>query len=167
MITSSKPSGFTIIELLVTLFILSISLLGVSYMQVVSLKASDQANARSQARAIGTELMEQLRASRVMPGDLPSPDSPANPATACASRNNIADYVNCLNHFASSLPGGTSNIEQNATENTFTITISWRENRSARREGETEQNNNCTNNDCLNSLSWTIQVHPHSRFTGS
>ncbi len=69
-ITTKKPyennqQGVGMIEVLVTLFILSVGLLGVAYLQFVGSFTNSEALSRSQSVLVAQQLTERLRASAV------------------------------------------------------------------------------------------------------
>lgn len=57
--------GFTIVEILVALFVLSVGLLGLASLQVIGVKNSGSAYHRTQATLIANELIEKMRANKV------------------------------------------------------------------------------------------------------
>jgi type IV pilus assembly protein PilV len=57
-------AGFTLIEVLVAVLILSVGLLGLSRLQAVGLQAQHQALMRSQATLLVTDIVERLRLNR-------------------------------------------------------------------------------------------------------
>ncbi len=61
---SNRQSGFTLIEVLVTLILMAIGLLGVASMQLYALKNNDSAYLRSQASLYANEIMDRMRANR-------------------------------------------------------------------------------------------------------
>jgi type IV pilus assembly protein PilV len=67
MKTTSKKqqSGLGMIEVLVTLFILSVGLLGVAYLQLVGSFSNAEALSRSQSVLVAQQLTERLRANAV------------------------------------------------------------------------------------------------------
>jgi len=58
-----RQSGFTLIEVLVAVIVLSIGLVGVAGLQVVSLKNNQSAFMRSQASALAYDLADRMRAN--------------------------------------------------------------------------------------------------------
>jgi type IV pilus assembly protein PilV len=56
--------GFTLVEALVTLLVLSIGLLGVAAMQLASLRSNHSASLRSQATLLAYEIVDRMRANR-------------------------------------------------------------------------------------------------------
>jgi len=64
-----RQVGISLIEALVTLFVLSIGMLGVAGLQSVGLQAGHSATLRSQAVFHAQELIERMRANRAALGD--------------------------------------------------------------------------------------------------
>ena len=155
--------GFTIIEVLVTLIILSIAMLGMARIQVLALRSDIESNARSQARILTGQLAEQLRSTREVVGGPQTPATITDP-TDCDSADSLQDYVACFNHFATTrLPGGTIAVEGDEGTNTYTITASWS---SPIEEDDCTGRNREWDNDtsqCLTSFTQEIRIHPHGR----
>jgi type IV pilus assembly protein PilV len=59
-----KARGFTLLEVLIALLILSFGLLGLAALQAYSVKANQSAHFRSQATALANMLMDNVRANR-------------------------------------------------------------------------------------------------------
>jgi len=59
----ARQSGFTLIEVLVSVIVLSIGLVGVAGLQAVSLKNNQSAFMRSQASALAYDLADRMRAN--------------------------------------------------------------------------------------------------------
>lgn len=62
--TSRAHRGFTLLEVLVALVVLSIGLLGLSGLQTTSLRNNHSAFLRSQATLVATNIMDRMRANR-------------------------------------------------------------------------------------------------------
>lgn len=58
----SSSRGFSLLEVLVAILVLSIGLLGLAAMQAFSLKANQSANFRTQATALANMIVERMRA---------------------------------------------------------------------------------------------------------
>jgi type IV pilus assembly protein PilV len=57
-------SGFTLLEVLIALIVLSIGLLGIGKMMMLSARANDSAYMRSQATALAYTMLDAMRANR-------------------------------------------------------------------------------------------------------
>ena len=157
-----QARGFTIIEVLVTLLILSVSMLGIAHMQVIALRSDTESNARSQARILTGQLAEQLRSTREVVGGTQTPATITE--AQCNSAGTLQDYVSCFNHFATErLPGGATAVEGNAADNTYTIIARWT---SPIEMNDCTGENRAWDNDssqCLTSFTQRIRIHPHGR----
>jgi type IV pilus assembly protein PilV len=60
----ARSRGFTLIEALVSLLVLSIGLLGVAALQLTSLRANTSAASRSQATFLAYDITDRMRANR-------------------------------------------------------------------------------------------------------
>ena len=113
--------GFTLLEVLVALLVMSIGLLGIGKLMMLSARANDSAYMRSQATALGYTILDAMRANRqaaivqgydtamgVFPG---APGCGATVATACTSgqqaQNDLAQWGNAL---AVQLPLGQGSV---------------------------------------------------------
>ena len=61
---ASRTGGFTLIEVLVSLVILSIGLLGIAKLMLFSSRSNDSAYLRSQATELAYEILDNMRANR-------------------------------------------------------------------------------------------------------
>lgn len=147
-ITKTKlHSGFTLMEVLVALAVLSIGLLGMAGMQLFSLKSSNDAYMRTQATLFAYELIDKMRANReealtgaydsalnAIPGPVPNCQS-GNCTTTQLANYELAEWKCGLGVYAgnascaaplnmtSILPNGDGTVQR--TNNVFTVTVSW------------------------------------------
>jgi type IV pilus assembly protein PilV len=61
---AARTAGFTLVEVLVSLVILAIGLLGIAKLMLFSSHANDSAYLRSQATALAYEILDDMRANR-------------------------------------------------------------------------------------------------------
>jgi type IV pilus assembly protein PilV len=59
-----RPRGFTLVEVLVSLVVLAIGLLGIAKLMLFSSHANDSAYLRSQATALAYEILDNMRGNR-------------------------------------------------------------------------------------------------------
>ena len=59
-----RRNGFTLIEVLIALLVMSIGLLGIGKIMMLSARANDSALMRSQATALGYTILDAMRANR-------------------------------------------------------------------------------------------------------
>jgi len=144
--THCRQAGFSLIEILVTMVVLSIGLLGVAGMQASGLRNNHAAYTKTQATNLAMDMAERIRANPKGRANYAGFDTsgtiPADPA--CISNDNgcsadeLADYdmfewsipilgknTDVTQTTKPVLPDGQGLITQNGDE--FTITIVWRE----------------------------------------
>jgi type IV pilus assembly protein PilV len=134
----SRPAaGFTLVEVLVSLIILSIGVLGVAKLTLTATRANDSAYIRTQATEFAYQILDQMRANRatalIVQGPYVVPFGPvtAQPqscsATACTGAELAAlDIYNWKQVLATQLQAdGSITTAQNGTEVTATIVVEW------------------------------------------
>lgn len=131
--------GFTLVEVLVAILILSISLLGMAGLQIVSLQSSSGALARSQATMLSYDLVERIRRNDEFVSyyvDLFKnlPDMPISPScldSGCSSAELAnEDFLQWLAELNHSIPGATATLVPPApdkVEQHFILSIVWDE----------------------------------------
>lgn len=139
-----KQHGVSLIEVLVTLVILSIGLLGIAGMQVTSVKNTQVAAQRSIATQQAYDIAERIRANMGTPAGLPggvpggavngsynnlTPTIPADPGCGgpCTPvQQAVADHRNWNLTNAQVLPAGTGTVVGTIAAG-FTVTLNWTE----------------------------------------
>lgn len=126
--------GFSLIEMLVALLVLSIGLLGVAALQTKGQQFNHRAYLRTQATFLSQDLMERMRNNRTIALDGTSYALAAAPtaadkncATAVCTPTELAEF-DLEQWYAlvqSSLPEGEASVVWNAANNRYDITISW------------------------------------------
>ncbi|GAC1305456.1 MAG: type IV pilus modification protein PilV [Steroidobacteraceae bacterium] len=139
---SAGHCGFTLVEVLVSLVVLSIGLLGMAKLVLVSSHSNDSAYMRSQATSLAYEMLDNMRANLggatahtydTMMGAMPTAPTSCNGASAGCSNTQLAlwDVYTWKQHLTAAvvngaLPGGTASV---ATSGTFpmtaTIMVQW------------------------------------------
>lgn len=84
------PQGFTLIEVMVTVFVVAVGLLGVAGLQAYAKKSNFDAVQRTQAAALAQDLIERMRANPAQGAAYLSTGisldaAPAAPGTACTT----------------------------------------------------------------------------------
>jgi type IV pilus assembly protein PilV len=139
-----RARGFTLIEVMVSLVILSIGLLGVAKLVMFSSRSNDSAYLRSQATALAYEILDDMRANRstaLLQGYdnvLAAGATPTNPGFTCAGTGNLCstpanlalyDVYAWQLRLQSAMPGAagsvTTVIPAGSTATTATIVVSW------------------------------------------
>jgi type IV pilus assembly protein PilV len=123
--TASRKSapGFTLVEVLVALVVLSIGLLGIASLQLSSLRWNHGASKRSQATLLAYDILDRMRANPIAArnGEYSTGGTPAAVATA--------DLTQWASNIAATLGAGATGAVDppvaSGTTATFKITISW------------------------------------------
>ncbi|MBF0270709.1 MAG: type IV pilus modification protein PilV [Magnetococcales bacterium] len=61
-----RRAGFTLLEVLITLVIVAVGLLGLAKLQLNAIRFTQSAQLRSQALLLGNDILERMRANRTM-----------------------------------------------------------------------------------------------------
>ncbi|HEY5758076.1 MAG TPA: type IV pilus modification protein PilV [Steroidobacter sp.] len=125
----ARHAGMTLIEVLVTLVIISVGLLGVAALQITTVRNNQDAYVRSQAAMLASDMLDRMRANRtdtagnskavgyVVPiGDNDVPNTPEG-----------AEVRSWRRVLAAQLPDGRGGIAYDAPTNLVTVTIQWGE----------------------------------------
>lgn len=122
--------GFSMIEVLISLLVLSIGLLGLASLQVVGLQNNQSAYLRSQASILGADIVDSMRADRLAATrgnyNHASFDNPPSGGSSRAAED-LAAWWNNVNTL---LPdgGGTVSVDENGNT---TVRIRWLDDRVA------------------------------------
>lgn len=132
--------GATLIEVLVTVFILAVGLLGLAGLQSTSIKSNQGAYYRSQATLLAADIADRMRANRTAAlagsyniASFPSSSIANSTASTVRAEKDKAEWLNSL---ANVLPDGTGKIEYN--NKIFTISIKWNDSRAQIRSSSNE-----------------------------
>jgi type IV pilus assembly protein PilV len=138
---SAKPTGFTLLEVMVALLIFSIGLLGLAGLQANSLQNNKTADSRSIAVIEAHDMADRIRANArgssgdynaVATGIPPVPGANCVTSASCTSSNSIAkwDIFEWQTTLNSSLPSGRGTITRANATAPITITVMWDEART-------------------------------------
>ncbi len=135
MLNLKKQTGFTLIEVMVSLVVLAVGLLGLMAVQILALKNNTNADFRSRATILAYDMAERMRANKAGFDSGNYSPTPANytgtGCTAACSPSQMAsqDILVWQADIAASLPEGTGTIATAATNATdgLDITILWEE----------------------------------------
>lgn len=118
----SRQSGSSLVEVLVTLVIVSIGLLGLAGLQLSSMQSANSASQRFTATTLGYDILERMRANRLQAlngdYDIDVGDLPGGAGVAGAD---LAAWKDALQ----ALPGGDGSIAVDGRR--VTITIEWQD----------------------------------------
>jgi type IV pilus assembly protein PilV len=128
-----RSAGFTLVETMVAMVVMSVGMLGIAALYVEGLKAGRTSIYRTEAVSLASDLADRIRAN---------PTAVAAYAGAGANNNCVAGGVDCApaqlaqddlfrwrQDVVARLPAGAANIvvAAGAPTNTYTITVTWTE----------------------------------------
>lgn len=125
---AARHAGMTLIEVLVTLVIISVGLLGVAALQITTVRNNQDAYVRSQAAMLASDMLDRMRANRTDTAGISkaqryvaaigedAPDTPEG-----------AEVANWRTVLQAQLPRGEGGIAYDVATNLVTITIQWSE----------------------------------------
>ncbi len=143
--TPDKNLGYSLIEVLIALLVLSIGLLGIAGMQLTGLKENQNAQYRTQAIYLANDMADRMRANPagVTAGSYNTIDSTSDASydtqPACAATCTAAEIANIdayewlsgnvTTSIPNTIPLGEGLITRNTGPGTFTITVMWDDDR--------------------------------------
>ncbi|CAK0743858.1 type IV pilus assembly protein PilV [Gammaproteobacteria bacterium] len=138
-----KQFGFTLLEVLIAMFVLAIGLLGLASLQVTALQSNLNALFLSRATHLTYSIIEAMRANRqgalnseyngAMPDDAPNCLYNVEMTKTPIAQNEIDAWRNML---ACTLPEGTGSIVSDGS--TITVTVQWNDSRGKKTPSSTD-----------------------------
>lgn len=126
----AQQSGMTLIEVLVTLVIMSVGLLGIAALQLTTLKGNQEAYVRSQASVLASYIIDRIRANQrgFVDGHYDAIALGGNGPSGTTAREDLDRWQAEIDRL---LPGGAAvsngSITRIAGTFTITVTLQWRE----------------------------------------
>lgn len=139
-----KQTGFTMLEVLVTMVILSFGLLGIAGIIANGLKNNQSSYARSQASWLANDMVDRMRANRAAAEVGTSPYNLAIGTAPTGTTIAATDLIAWRAALAATLPSGTGtgsvSVASSGANPTYkvTVVVQWDDSR-ARGGGTTEQ----------------------------
>ena len=145
-VISSKPaaSGFSLIEMLVALLVLTVGLLGMAGLQAYSLKNNTSAYTRSQANFLAYDILDAMRSNREKVFDGSQYDiEMAQSALSGVDAQAVKDVNDWLSNLDALLPSGDGAVDCGLVDNEdancaaanreclCTVTVQWNDTRDA------------------------------------
>ena len=120
------------IEVLITIVIISIGLLGIAGIIVNSLKSTQSSGARSQATVLANDIIDRMRANRTTAESANAPYNLAlsadTPSGGTIPASDLSDWRGSL---AATLPSGSGGVSVDAATKRVTVTVQWNNSRVA------------------------------------
>jgi type IV pilus assembly protein PilV len=123
-----RESGFSLLEVLITIVILAIGLLGMAGLTAASIRNNHGSYHRTQAVWLAYDIADRMRANRqkALEGDYNTQLGDAEPGGASVSDGDLGQWKAAL----SALPEGDGAVNVN-NDGQVTITVQWNETRAA------------------------------------
>ncbi len=116
--------GFTLLEVLVSILILSVGLLGMAGLQLMSLKQNSTSYVRSQASLLADDIMDRMRANRTSAEGNNYNIALGDSAPSGSSLADV-DVSGWLGTVGSTMPGGDGSVS--CSNSLCVITLQWSE----------------------------------------
>lgn len=126
-----KQKGFSLLEILITLVIISFGLLGIAGVIVNSLKNNQSSYSRSQASLLANDIIDRMRANRTTAETSPYPYNLTISGTPSGSGVVLNDLTEWRASLASAMPSGTGSVSLDGTTKKVTIVVQWNDSRAS------------------------------------
>ncbi|WP_320150427.1 type IV pilus modification protein PilV [uncultured Tolumonas sp.] len=118
--------GFSLIEVLISMVIISIGLLGAMALQATSLKEGQVSNYRDNATLIAQSVLDAIRANRTNAANYTITLAASAPTGTSITATDLQNFKNSASEL---LPSGNGSITVSAGTSTATINLQWSESR--------------------------------------
>jgi|SRR5450830_861390 len=125
-----KQSGFTMLEVLVTMMIVSFGLLGIAGIIANGLKSNSSSYVRSQASWLSNDIIDRMRANRATAELSTLPYNLAIGAAPSGATVPALDLIAWRDELANALPSGTGGVAIDAATKKVTIIVQWDDSRA-------------------------------------
>jgi type IV pilus assembly protein PilV len=120
--------GYSLIEVLVAIVVLSLGLLGFAALQITGLTSNKIAGSRSQASVLAYVITDAMRANRANVSTYVHTVGAAAPTGTDQASTDVKTWLDAL---SKQLPSGDGGITVETTTGVTTITVQWSENKSS------------------------------------
>lgn len=117
-------SGFSLVEVLITVVLVSIGLLGLAGLQLTSVQNSNSSGERFVATTLAQDILERMRANHnraIGPGKVYNLAMGADPGVGGVEGDDLTAWTDALD---AALPSGQGAVQVDNT-NVATITVQW------------------------------------------
>ncbi len=118
---ASASKGFTLVEVLVTVVIFSVGLLGLAGLQATGIKLNHSSLIRSQANLLAYDIIDCMRVNRSNVADYAIAIDAAPPSSPTTLAD--TDLALWLGNLAAALPSGDGSVTLN--DNRATVLVQW------------------------------------------
>lgn len=125
-----RQQGFSLIEVMVTMVVVSIGLLGIAGIIVTNMKNTHSAHARSQATVLVNDIVDRMRANRALAEASPSPYAIAMNGAVCSTGVACDDLDQWQKALKNGLPAGAGSVSYDAGTRKVTVTVQWDDRRA-------------------------------------
>ena len=124
-----RQSGFSLLEVLITIVIMAIGLLGLAGLTAASMRNSHGSYNRSQAVWLSYDMADRMRANRAsaVAGNYNTALAAAAPGGGSVSATDLGQWKAAV----AQLPGGRGAVNFNGATRQVTVTVEWNETRAA------------------------------------
>jgi type IV pilus assembly protein PilV len=116
-------AGFSLVEVLISIVILSIGLLGMAGLTAASMNGTNEAYYRSQATVLADDILDRMRGNPLAARGEQYDISPGPAYTAAGGTMARFDSEEWVNAVSTNLPGGVGTVD--VFNGVATITITW------------------------------------------
>lgn len=121
--TKSKNKGFTLLEVMISVFVLAVGLLGLANLQMLSLKNNHSAQYRTSATVIAYDIIDRMRLNRTADYTI------AIATTPSGSTLKDTDLIAWKTVLSNELPAGDGSVIFNG--DIVTVVVQWDDSRGS------------------------------------
>ena len=122
-----KQRGFTLLEVMVAMLIVSIGLVGLAGLLITGSKNNQSAYHRSQASWMAYDILDRMRANRTLAQN--GTYNLTVGATPTVTGTALTDLTQWTTQIANALPDGRGGVNVNATLGIIEVTVRWNDSR--------------------------------------